>query len=269
MEMIQHGQNNGCPTGAATWIAKALKVEEAQIILAMDLRSTTVRTENQRLALLRRSERLHMQVDGLMQCAVRYIGEDLDDILCHAGQGPDAVGDEVEDDLSHGLGIENVQAAVLPLPSYMDGEYVDAHRVRGIADMELELRVGQANDVLHELRLALADKAIIFRTDIRGASNYQGRTRAWGRVAGTDGIVKRRVAIYRRCRMQMISLGADEDVLARFRELRDTDLAVSTAIADPNARGHRNDTLAWFWTMDVPRDTSANNWMSECMLQPQ
>ena len=34
MEMIHHGQNNSCPTGAATWIAKALKVEEVQIVLA-------------------------------------------------------------------------------------------------------------------------------------------------------------------------------------------------------------------------------------------
>ena len=190
LEMIQHGQNNGCPTGAATWIAKALKVEEAQIVLAMDLRSTTICTKNQRLALLWCSEQLHMQVDGLMQCAVRYIGKDLDDILCHAGQVPDMVGDKVEDDLCHGLGIENVKAAMLPLPSYMDGEYVDVHRVRGMADMELELRVGQANDVLHELWLALADKAIIFHTDICGALNYQGTTRAWGHVAGTDGIVK-------------------------------------------------------------------------------
>ena len=38
MGMIHHGQNNGCPTGAATWIAKVLKVEEAQIILAIDLK---------------------------------------------------------------------------------------------------------------------------------------------------------------------------------------------------------------------------------------
>ena len=266
MEMIQHGPNNGCPTGAATWISKALKVEEAQILLSMDVRSTTVPTENQRLALLRRRERLHSQVDGLMQCAMRYLGEDLDDILCHAWQGIDIVEDGVEDD---DPGMENVEATVLPLPSYLDGEYVDGHGIRAIADMELELRVGQANDALHELRLALADKAVIFRTDIRGASNYQGTTRAWGRVAGTDAIVKRRVAIYRRCRMQMIALGADEDMLGRFRELHDADLAISTAIADPNARGHRNDTLAWFWTMDVPRDTAANNWMSECRLQPK
>ena len=42
------------------------------------------------------------------------------------------------------------------------------------------------------------------------------------------------------------------------------DLKVSAAVADPNARGHRDDTLAWFWTMDVPWDTEVNDWMSEC-----
>ena len=67
----------------------------------------------------------------------------------------------------------------------------------------------------------------------------------------------------------MIALGADEDVLAQFHELWDMDLAVSMAIANLNAQGHQNDTLAWFWTMDVPQDTTVNNWMSECMLQPQ
>ena len=98
--------------GAATWISKALKVEEAQILLSMDVRSTTVLTENQRLALLRRCERLHSQVDGLMQCAMRYLGEDLDDILCHARQGIDIVEDGFEDD---DPGMENVEATVLPL----------------------------------------------------------------------------------------------------------------------------------------------------------
>ena len=41
--------------------------------------------------------------------------------------------------------------------------------------------------------------------------------------------------------------------------------SVTTAISDPNARGHHDDRLAWFWTMDVPRDTDRNDWMSECM----
>ncbi|KAF8442797.1 hypothetical protein L210DRAFT_3396998 [Boletus edulis BED1] len=34
----------------------------------------------------------------------------------------------------------------------------------------------------------------------------------------------------------------------------------------PNARGHRNDKLAWFWSMDIPKDTEGSDWMSECTL---
>ena len=62
----------------------------------------------------------------------------------------------------------------------------------------------------------------------------------------------------------MMALGAGLDILGRYQELQDIDLRVSTAIADPNARGHQDDALAWFWTMDVPQDTAINNWMSEC-----
>ena len=57
----------------------------------------------------------------------------------------------------------------------------------------------------------------------------------------------------------MIALGAGPDVLSWYQELHDTELRVSTAIADPNARGHQDDTLAWFWTMDVPQDTAIDN----------
>ncbi|KAF8430937.1 hypothetical protein L210DRAFT_3416879 [Boletus edulis BED1] len=40
--------------------------------------------------------------------------------------------------------------------------------------------------------------------------------------------------------------------------------------------GHQNNKLAWFWSMDIPKDTERSNWMSECtshkfclMLEPQ
>ena len=57
----------------------------------------------------------------------------------------------------------------------------------------------------------------------------------------------------------MIYLGADKFCLNRYRPLKDEDLKVTTAAAGPNSRGHRNDTLAWFWSMDVPRDTEDND----------
>ncbi|KAL4062289.1 hypothetical protein J3A83DRAFT_4110860 [Scleroderma citrinum] len=61
----------------------------------------------------------------------------------------------------------------------------------------------------------------------------------------------------------MVALGADMDILDQYHELHSADLNVTTAIAEPNARDHQYDTLAWFWTMDLPCDTDKNDWMSE------
>ena len=63
----------------------------------------------------------------------------------------------------------------------------------------------------------------------------------------------------------MAGLGADADILIWYQELHVSDLSVTTAISNLNARGHRDDRLAWLWTMDVPCDTDRNDWMSECM----
>ncbi|KAL4066523.1 hypothetical protein J3A83DRAFT_4189823 [Scleroderma citrinum] len=69
--------------------------------------------------------------------------------------------------------------------------------------------------------------------------------------------------MYGWCHNQMMVLGAGPDILDQYRELNRSDLKVSTAVTEPNARGHRGDTLAWFWTMDVPQNTAASDWMSE------
>jgi len=64
----------------------------------------------------------------------------------------------------------------------------------------------------------------------------------------------------------MVALGADQSILDQYQILNKKDLTVSTALSDSNARGHCHDSLAWFWTMDIPKDTNKNDWMSEYMV---
>ncbi|KIK74421.1 hypothetical protein PAXRUDRAFT_19889 [Paxillus rubicundulus Ve08.2h10] len=61
----------------------------------------------------------------------------------------------------------------------------------------------------------------------------------------------------------MVALGANNDILARYQGLSKDHLKISGTVAEPNARGHKNDTLPWFWSMDVVRDAEANDWMME------
>ncbi|KAH9942082.1 hypothetical protein B0H21DRAFT_824229 [Amylocystis lapponica] len=61
----------------------------------------------------------------------------------------------------------------------------------------------------------------------------------------------------------MVSLGAPEALLNHYKVLRQEDLKVSTAVADPNMRGQRATTMAWFWTMDIRGDAEGQAWMEE------
>jgi hypothetical protein len=53
--------------------------------------------------------------------------------------------------------------------------------------------------------------------------------------------------------------------LAKFWPLEKADLKATTVVADPNAWGQWNGTLAWFWSIDVQGDFTSNDWMNECM----
>ncbi|KIK79535.1 hypothetical protein PAXRUDRAFT_16283 [Paxillus rubicundulus Ve08.2h10] len=63
----------------------------------------------------------------------------------------------------------------------------------------------------------------------------------------------------------MVSLEADGVLMERYKLLVDQDLKVTTgiSISDPNGSVHHMENLAWFWTMDIPRDAQESDWMSE------
>ena len=119
-------------------------------------------------------------------------------------------------------------------------------------DQELLLRTSQVNDALHTIRLALADKAILFRHDVHQAESQETNTRAWGRIKSVDAVLRRYAAIYRKCCGAMVSLGVEAEVLQQYQALSDADLRVTTSVLNLNGSGHWNENLAWFWSMDIP-----------------
>lgn len=273
MDIISNELSDSHMRGATTWMARVLKAEESQIILAMDARRMHARaTETQRLSIVRRWDHLHTQIDRLCESTAHFLGNDwnegISDHHISTADMDEEDSENVFEDSFHPHDQGHPNAVTLPLPSYLGLEQAESMGLSTLAYHESWLREGQANNALHELRVALANKAVIFRTDIRKAGTYNMTTRAWGRVASADGKVQQHAAIYRKCRKQMVALNARGNLLDRYKVLKKEDLKVSAAIADPNARGHRDDTLAWFWTMDVPRDTKVNDWMSECMTIP-
>ncbi|KAI6139402.1 hypothetical protein BKA82DRAFT_4020163 [Pisolithus tinctorius] len=219
----------GHSQGMVTWIAKALKIEEAQIQLAVACWHITSRAmEAQNLTIACHHDHLQSHIHGIFDTAKKLFGDRFKDAeLCQSSHPHDP------------------ETIALLLPS------------------NLQLQQGQANDCLHELQLVLAEKAVIFQTDICHGSNYHMAMHAWGRVTNAEAAMQCHAAVYHWCRIQLGRLGARPDILEQYKELNDSNLTIGVAVSDPNARGHRDDTLPWIWTMDVPRDMATNDWMSE------
>lgn len=244
-------------------MARALGLEEAQVMLSLDAQKIDTRaTEVQRLDISRHQDRLQSQINRkLVQSAITFLGDAFD----AESIALDQTGiDNDPKDIFNTIPCGSVEAVVLLLPSYIGLEKCQELGLDSLVEQEVHLRQGQSNDALHEIHLALADKAVLFQTDVRHSRNYNMTSWAWKKVAATDATVKRYAMVYCRCRQQMVALGAEPTILDHYQTLDKKDLIVSTTVSDPNARGHWYDSLAWFWTMDIPKDTNTNDWMSEC-----
>ncbi|KAG2139258.1 hypothetical protein DEU56DRAFT_755571 [Suillus clintonianus] len=199
-------------------------------------------------------DRLQSQLDEFIRIALTFLGDGYEgydrldgmNVMLDAAE-LESVGslsdnadrsDDEEDDVPVEF---NPETVVIPLPSNIGVERCAEWGVADLVLQEISLREGQANDALHAIRVNLADKAVLFRTTVRSAKSQARSTRAWA---------------------QLISLGAD-DLLTKYRPLQKEDLKATTVVADPNARGQRNSTLAWFWSIDVEGDSTSNDWMDE------
>ncbi|KIO04876.1 hypothetical protein M404DRAFT_107717, partial [Pisolithus tinctorius Marx 270] len=121
--------------------------------------------------------------------------------------------------------------------------------LQNLAEMELKLCTGQANDALHGLCLTLADKAAVFWGVVCTAKSYSTKTQAWDMICAINVSVKKQAMIYNRCRDAMVALGTGADILGCYQELHKEDLAVQTVAFSQNAQEHRRTHLPWFWSI--------------------
>lgn len=130
--------------------------------------------------------------------------------------------------------------------------------IKNLADQELLLQIRQANDALHEICIALADKAVLFWTKVQHASSHAKTMRAWGRVNAVDASLHQHALVYRRCYKLICSLAANKALLQRYQLFWDENLKITTAVTANNVMGLWNNKLAWFWSINMSRDTETS-----------
>jgi hypothetical protein len=186
--------------------------------------------------------------------------------------------DDNDDEGAEAISPENV---VLLLPSSLKSSAIQALALSGVALQELELRKGQANDILEKLRYAMGQKSLLFRMNVstshqsqqsspmiqvRNARGNKDITRAYRNVKQVEFKIQTEFQAYRRCRKAMEQLGASQDDLDIYKQLLPGDLKMSDDIIHPNRSGQRLDKLSWFWYTGQQDVHDKNMWMDECMV---
>ena len=157
----------------------------------------------------------------------------------------------------------------LPLPSVLTDDIISSNPALLLAaSSEFALREGQANDALHDLRMAIAYKSYLYRKNFRNNTPTQAYvTRSYGEVRAAETSIEQAAKTYRLARKVMMKLKPLDALTAKYPALTKDDLRASTAIADSNAPGQRSDNLSWIWgTPLVVADGSRPASLDECKL---
>ncbi|KAI5996788.1 hypothetical protein EDC04DRAFT_2612685 [Pisolithus marmoratus] len=238
LHLLQTSATSGMHHGAASWLTHGLAIEEVDIALAISHKAIRPNPSDLKVA----AEQTAFIADGRIYLWMDTTLDDSEEFdRSHEVASKNIL---VDDDISSNGGNSNCSAddmpdmdtfaeltsPPLPLPSNLGADRCCDIGIHQLVEMELELHIAQANDALHGLCLALADKAIIFRGVVRTA---------------------------------MIALRASPEILNRYQELQKAHLTTSTAAFTQGGHDHRASQLPWFWSIDIPRDTSSKSWLTE------
>jgi hypothetical protein len=136
-------------------------------------------TETQTLEIACRRVRLQHTIDEFIAGAQRYLGDDYDEDnniqdmdVDFAGNPPDSTNEESDDVVEPGGNPQVLfqpEHVLIPLPSNLGRDRCEELGIGGLMRQKITLREGQANDMLHAIRVHLADKAVLFRTMVHPA----------------------------------------------------------------------------------------------------
>ena len=163
---------------------------------------------------------------------------------------------------------EEVEASVELATLWLPSSFTRSERVQmgleQVAMVEAELREGQANDALEELRAGLAEKSLRFRTEVKPAKSQKTMTRAWDSIHRADKQIRAAVRSYRLARSALVGLGASNELLSQYQEIQKKDLKMSRDVVEENRIGQRSSELPWFWRLDRKWDEDRGEFLKEC-----
>lgn len=229
-------------------------------------------TATQRTEILNKRRRLESRITTFEQ-RLAVLMDVPDDVQWSGAAGKRRTDPESADSVSDDGSTVDAETVFTPeqdmisLPSSLAPGEIERISLHAIAGIEAELRKGQISDALEGLRLALGEKSLCFRGQVRDANSQRTSQRAWSNVHKHDAEARKHRKTYIHARTALQRLSADSDYLSTLQDITDADMKVSSDVTEENRYGQRSDTLAWFWRMDdgLSNEAESSPRMRECM----
>ncbi|KAK7027904.1 hypothetical protein VNI00_015120 [Paramarasmius palmivorus] len=162
-------------------------------------------------------------------------------------------------------GVLDSQAELSPLilPSYFDSDRRIICHLQQAAEIERDLREGQANDLLEEVRCRILTRNHIAVVKKVEATGQQHHTRSLGLMKTQTNGAKTAMRLYNHNREAMLSLGP-ESMDSQYQKLEANQLWVTNHRRQRNLGEPRSDP--WYWNVSFRSktdDEDDNAWLTE------
>lgn len=158
------------------------------------------------------------------------------------------------------------------LPSHLGIDVCTTHNLNKLVEAERKLRVGQMNDALHRVRVAVGYKSVLYRTTVRHSATHRQKLRSFDDVHLVQADVLASARLYTAARESYTKLykpgKADDDAqlaksLEKYKVLEKADLKANTALIEHSVRGVSRAHLPWFWGLGMDAASRDEGWSGE------
>ncbi|KAI0690384.1 hypothetical protein C8T65DRAFT_523951, partial [Cerioporus squamosus] len=273
----ENTRKGSAPKGAAAWIVAGLKIEESRCVVRSSFRNINL------ILLAVAAKARHMrpgssteekialeQMRAKLLRDIEKFNKDARTFLSQAALPPrnDAGGSDDEDEAP----VLAPERLSIPLPSTLGAALCSKHGLSQLVKQERRLRIGQMNDALHNVRVGVGYKSLLYRTEVRQAGSQRQKLRSYDDVHLADAGILAGARLYDTARTAMTRLydqaieadKAELDAeLRRYQVLQKQDLKANTALIEQSVRGVSHLHLPWFWTLSTPGEGASGSWDEE------
>ncbi|KAI6017423.1 hypothetical protein EDC04DRAFT_2902597 [Pisolithus marmoratus] len=254
LQLMKNPKSPSGNVGSVAWLAEGISIEDLQDQLRSEIQALPspmstrqeVKISKKRQRLSSRIEKFHsngqafckgLDIDGTFtpQDDPAFCGSDEEEHEDREFWDDDEGDWEAPEEEVEGLASELMS---IWMPSAIGAAKLTELGLHDLLKEERELRIGQANDCLDQLRTDLGNKAML-----------EG-TRTKKEIQKVVARVNKHVRSDQRARQAILRLDPDGNMAEKYQEILPEDLAVSKEVTEENRFGQGTSKLAWFWVID-------------------